>query len=166
MRTIAIRLGVMAVMVAGLFAPAHAQVVKDSIIIQQGLQTILQFAEPFGSASVGDPTVIDAMPRSDRMIVLQGKQAGQTDILVFIDGRPLRHITVTVQPAVAAGKVITHNKKSLTEYTAYSCNPSCTRMKDDFEGKDVILFGAGGVPIGVSTTGGITTGGAPNYAPR
>lgn len=155
-----------AVVVAGLYAPAQAQVVKEQMIIQQGLQTMLQFTEPFSSASVGDPTVLDAAPRSDRLLVLQGKLAGQTDILIFIDGRPLRHITVTVQPAVAAGKVITHNKKSLSEYTAYSCNPSCTRMKDDFEGKDVILFGANGQPVGVSTTGGITTGGAPNYAPR
>lgn len=155
-----------AVVLAGLAVPAQAQVVKETIAIQQGLQTLLQFTEPFGSASVGDPTVLDAMPRSDRLLVLQGKQAGQTDILVFIDGRPLRHITVTVQPAVAAGKVITHNKKNLTEYSAYSCNPSCTRMKDDFEGKDVILFGPSGAPIGVSTTGGVTSGGMPNYAPR
>lgn len=146
--------------------PAQAQVVKDQIIIQQGLQTILQFTEPFSSASVGDPTILEAMPKSDRLIVLQGRTPGQTDILVFIDGRPLRHVTVTVQPGVAGGKVVTHNKKNLTDYTAYSCNPSCTRMKDDFEGKDVILFGPGGVPIGVSTTGGVTTGGQPNYAPR
>lgn len=132
---------------------AQAQVVKESITIPQGRQTILQFTEPFASASVGDPTVIDAIPRSDRMIVLQGKQAGHTDILVFIDGRPLRHIAVTVQPGTPGGKVITHNKKSLSEYTAYSCNPSCTRMKDDFEGKDIILFGPGGTAIGVSSTG-------------
>lgn len=155
---------VLAAALATLSVTAQAQVVKDQITIQQGLQTILQFSEAFGSASVGDPNVLDAIPRSDRIIVLQGKQAGHTDILVFIDGKPLRHITVTVQPTVAAGKVITHNKKSLTEYTAYSCNPSCTRMKDDFEGKDVILFGPGGTPIGVSTTGGITTGGQPNFA--
>lgn len=161
MRAIAV-----AALLAGMLVPAQAQVVKDQIAIQQGLQTILQFTEPFSSASVGDPTVLEAMPKSDRMLVLQGKLPGQTDILVFIDGRPLRHVTVTVQPGVAGGKVITHNKKSLTEYTAYSCNPSCTRMKDDFEGKDVILFGPGGVPIGVSTTGGVTTGGQPNFAPR
>src|SRR5689334_18713877 len=111
-----------AAFVLTLTVPAQAQVVKEQITIQQGLQTILQFTEPFGSASVGDPTVLDAIPRSDRIIVLQGKLAGHTDILIFIDGRPLRHITVTVQPTVAAGKVITHNKKSLTEYTAYSCN--------------------------------------------
>lgn len=142
-----------AALLAGLSIPAQAQVVKEQIVIQQGLQTVLQFTEPFASASVGDPTVLDAIPRSDRVIVLQGKLAGHTDILVFIDGRPLRHIAVTVQPGTPGGKVITHNKKNLTEYTAYSCNPSCTRMKDEFEGKDIILFGPGGTAIGVSSTG-------------
>jgi hypothetical protein len=153
-----------AALAVGLSVPAQAQVVKDQIVIQQGLQTVLQFTEPFSSASVGDPTILDAIPRSDRLIVLQGKQSGQTDILVLIDGRPLRHITVTVQPGIAGGKVVAHNKKNLSEYTAYSCNPSCTRMKDDFEGKDIILFGPGGTPIGISTTGGVTTGGQPNFA--
>lgn len=157
---------VLAAALSVLASTAQAQVVKDQVVIQQGLQTILQFAEPFSSASVGDPNILEAMPKSDRLIVLQGRVPGQTDILIFIDGRPLRHVLVTVQPGVAGGKVITHNKKNLTEYTAYSCNPSCTRMKDDFEGKDVILFGPGGVPVGVSTTGGVTTSGQPNFAPR
>ncbi len=117
---------------------------------------------------MGDPTILDAIPRSDRIIVIQGKTPGVTDILTFYDGKVIRHVTVTVHPATAAGKVITHNKKSLTDYTAYSCTPgNCSRMKDDFEGKDVILFGPGGIPIGVSTTGGVTAGpGQPNYAPR
>lgn len=142
---------VAAAVLAGLFGSAQAQVVKEIITIQQGLQTVLNFTEPFGAVSVGDPTVLDAMPRSDRTIVLQGKTAGHTDILVFIDGRPLRHITVTVQPTVASGKVIAHNQKNLTDYTAYSCNPACTRMKDEYDGtKDVILFGPGGAAIGVT----------------
>jgi hypothetical protein len=142
-----------AAIVAMVPAAAHAQV-REIITVQQGLQTVLQFTEPFSAASVGDSTIIDAMPRSDRIIVLQGKQPGATDILTFYDGKVSRHITVTVQPASAAGKVITHNKKNLTEYTAYSCGPgTCARMKDDFEGKDVFLFGPGGSVIGVGTTG-------------
>lgn len=157
-----------AAIVAGVGTAASAEAYRDVVSVAQGLQTILQFTEPFSAASVGNPEIIDAMPRSDRIIVVQGKTPGVTDILTFYDGKVVRHITVTVYPATAAGKVITHNKKTLSEYTAYSCTAgNCSRMKDDFEGRDVILFGPGGAPIGVSTTGGVTTGpGQPNYAPR
>lgn len=159
---------VMAAVLAGLSVAAQAEGTRETISVGQGLQTVLQFSDPFSAASVGDPNVLDAMPRSDRIIVIQGKTPGVTDILTFYDGRVQRQIQVTVYPATAAGKVITHNKKNLSEYTAYSCSPgNCSRMKDDFEGKDTIIFGPGGVPIGVSTTGGLTTGpGQPNYAPR
>lgn len=145
---------IMAAAIVGMvLTVAQAQVVKEQISIQHGQQAILQFTEPFSSASVGNPEVLDALPRSDRILVVAGKQPGITDILIFIDGRPLRHVAVTITPNVAAGKVLTHNKKSLSEYTAYSCNPACARMKDDFEGTDVILFGPGGAAIGVTTTG-------------
>lgn len=127
--------------------------VRDAISVQQGSQHVLRFAEPFSAASVGDPNVIDAMPRSDRIIVIQAKAPGVTDILTFYDGSVVRQITVTVYPGTAAGKVLTHNKKNLSEYTAYSCSPNCSRMKDDYEGKDIILFGPGGTAIGVGTTG-------------
>lgn len=150
------------------FATAAPAQVRDVISVGQGLQTVLQFSEAFSAASVGNPEIVEAVPRSDRIIVIQGKLPGMTDILTFYDGKVQRHVTVTVYPSTAAGKVITHNKKNLTEYTAYSCSPgNCSRMKDDFEGRELILFGPGGVPIGVSTTGGVTTGaGQPNYAPR
>jgi hypothetical protein len=140
---------------------AQAQV-RELISVPQGSQTVLQFSEPFSSASVGDPSIIDALPRSDRLIVIQGKAAGATDIVTFMDGKVLRHIAVTVQPASASGKVITHNKKTLSEYTAYSCSgTACARMKDDFEGKDVLLFGPGGTVMGVGTTGSSVNVGQP-----
>lgn len=143
----------LAIAILGMSTAAHAQI-RDTIVVEQGAQAVLQFAEPFSAASIGNMDVIDAMPRSDRVIVVQGKQAGVTDILTFYDGKVVRHISVTVRPPNIAGKVITHNKKNLSEYTAYSCSPgTCARMKDDFEGKDVILFGPGGTVIGVGTTG-------------
>lgn len=143
---------ILAMLVAAVPTVGLAEV-KDAISVQQGSQQVLRFAEPFSAASVGDPNILDALPRSDRIIVLQGKAPGVTDILTFYDGSVVRQITVTVYPGAAAGKVLTHNKKSLSEYTAYSCNPTCARTKDDYEGKDIILFGPGGAAIGVGTTG-------------
>lgn len=139
--------------------PACAQV-RDVVSVPQGLQLVLHFTEPFSAASVGDPRIVDAIPRSDRIIIVQGKEPGITDIVTIADGKVVRQIAVTVTPPSAAGKVLTHNKKNLSEYTAYSCTgTSCARTKDDYEGKDIILFGPGGTAIGVSTSGSAASSG-------
>jgi hypothetical protein len=148
-----------AAIVAMVPAAAQAQV-REIITVQQGAQTVLQFAEPFSAASVGDTNVIDAMPRSDRVIVIQGKQTGVTDLLAFFDGKAVRHITVTVTPPNVAGKVLTHNKKNLSDYMSYSCSAgTCARMKDDTFESDVLLFGPGGTVIGVGNPSPATRAG-------
>ena len=77
---------------------------------------------------MGDPNVLGALPKSERVIVLEGKQPGLTDVLLFDNNqRVQRQITVavqTVQPTRGdRGLVLTHNKKKVTLYTAYICDP-------------------------------------------
>ena len=84
-------------------AAAQAQV-KEVMVIHQNQQKVVEFKEPFGSASVGDATRVDLLPKSDRIIVLQGKLPGLTDVLTFVDGHVQRHITVVVQPEPLAGE--------------------------------------------------------------
>jgi len=123
--------------IASLASMAAQAQVQESITIRQGQQTVLQLSDPFSEATVGDPNMLDARPRSDRVIVLQAKQPGLTDVILF-DGnnRVQRQITVAVQPLqtiVPAGLVLTHNKTNLSLFTAYICNPVCRRASDPFE---------------------------------
>ena len=118
--------------IAGLVSAAAQAQVREVMVIHQNQQGVVEFKEPFGSASVGDPTRVDLLPKSDRIIVLQGKLPGLTDVLTFVDGHVQRHITVVVQPEPLAGEagrvVLMHNQKNLSEVDAYICNPTCARV--------------------------------------
>lgn len=143
---------VFGIAVAAAASAAQAQE-RQTLGLSQGLQAVVTFREAFSSASVGDPEIIDALPRSDRTLIVAGRKAGTSDILVFIDGKPLYQITVNVTGPATPGKVFNHNQRNLGEYTAYSCNPICTRADDKFESKQVLILGPGGAITGATTSG-------------
>ncbi len=147
------RAAVFGLIITGLAAPAVAQE-KTLVQMQQGQQVIINTTLPFSSASVADPEVVDALPKSDRTLVLVGRKIGTSDIIIFQDATPLYHATVSVNPSTVSGKVYNHNKKNLNEYYAYQCNPVCTRVEDKFESRalpEVVVLGGAG---GASATGG------------
>jgi pilus assembly protein CpaC len=43
----------------------------------------LRFDKPFASAVVGAPDIVDALPMSDRVLYIQGKRVGSTNVSVF-----------------------------------------------------------------------------------
>jgi hypothetical protein len=136
---------------------ASAQIVvatppKSGVEVGQGGQIVLQARQPFSSVAVGDPETVDALPRSDRTLVVVGKKTGVSDLIIFADGVPIHHVTVNVTSSPVVGKVLVHNKKDLSTYTAHQCNPVCSRVKDDFESKppDVIILGPAG-PLAAGT---------------
>ena len=43
----------------------------------------LRFDKPFASAVVGGPDILDALPMSDRVLYIQGKKVGSTNVSVF-----------------------------------------------------------------------------------
>jgi Flp pilus assembly secretin CpaC len=43
----------------------------------------LRFDKPFASAVVGAPDIMDALPMSDRVLYIQGKKVGTTNVSVF-----------------------------------------------------------------------------------
>jgi hypothetical protein len=120
--------------IAGLASMAAQAQVKESITIRQGQLTVLQLSEAFTEVLVADPAVLDALPKGNQTIVLQAKQPGLTDVLLFGSSGAQRQITVAVQTTVPAGMVLTHNKKDkLSLYTAYVCDPICRRASDPFQ---------------------------------
>src|SRR5205809_7775180 len=42
-----------------------------------------RFDKPFASAVVGAPDIMDALPMSDRVLYIQGKKVGTTNVSVF-----------------------------------------------------------------------------------
>jgi pilus assembly protein CpaC len=52
---------------------------------------------PFGTASVGAPAIVDAMPLSDRVIYLQGKNIGTTNVSLF---DPTAHLVSVIDVEV------------------------------------------------------------------
>lgn len=134
--------------------PLVVNVVKDVVNVGQGGQVILQTLRPFSQVTVADPEVADALPRSDRILVVVGKKLGSSDITLFGDEKVINHVTVQVIGSPVVGKVLAHNKRGdLNSFTAFQCNPVCSRIEDKFENKapDVIMLGPTG-PMATSST--------------
>lgn len=127
---------------------------QNTIQLREGSQTVLTLNRPFSSVAVANSDIADALPRSDRTLLLVGKRVGSSDIMVFSDADQLYHATIVVAPTSTTGKIITHNKKDLTLYNAYQCNPVCQRIEDKFESKglpEIVVLGGSG---GAQATGG------------
>jgi len=53
------------------------------IVMTLNKSRTLRFDNPFASAVVGAPDIVDALPMSDRVLYIQGKKVGTTNISVF-----------------------------------------------------------------------------------
>lgn len=146
------RLRFAALMMIAASTAADAQPAKDFIELQQGAQIVVRTTRPFSSIAVADPEVTDALPRSDRSMVIVGKKVGASDVIVFSDADPIYHVTVSVSQPRITGKIYNHNQKKLDEYKAYQCNPVCVRTDDKFEQKEVIVLGGSGAPTAIGGT--------------
>src|SRR5262249_17359627 len=56
---------------------------RRHIVVTLNKSRTLRFDNPFASAVVGAPDIVDALPMSDRVLYLQGKKPGTTNISVF-----------------------------------------------------------------------------------
>ena len=64
----------------------------------------LRFDKPFASAVVGAPDIVDALPMSDRVLYIQGKKVGTTNISVFDQSMKLIGV-LDVGVAIDAGNL-------------------------------------------------------------
>ena len=53
------------------------------IVVTLNKSRTLRFDKPFASAVVGAPDIVDALPMSDRVLYIQGKKVGTTNVSVF-----------------------------------------------------------------------------------
>jgi len=69
-------------------AQAQSWVIEEGggvrhIVVTLNKSRTLRFDKPFASAVVGAPDIVDALPMSDRVLYIQGKTVGSTNISVF-----------------------------------------------------------------------------------
>jgi pilus assembly protein CpaC len=53
------------------------------LVVTLNKSRTLRFDQPFSSAVVGSPEIVDALPMSDRALYIQGKKVGTTNVSVF-----------------------------------------------------------------------------------
>jgi len=128
MKTLLIAIGA-AILVFGVIglmamAPAMAQppIPSETVHVTQGLATYYRAdSKPFATISVGDTSVIDANPLTDRAVLIQAYKIGATNMIFFDqDKMPIKEVTVVVD-AQGSGFVKIHNKARLNSYTEFSC---------------------------------------------
>ena len=74
------------------------------IVVTLNKSRTLRFDKPFASAVVGAPDIMDALPMSDRVLYIQGKKVGTTNVSVFDQSMKLIGV-VDVQVAIDTGNL-------------------------------------------------------------
>ena len=72
------------------------------IVVTLNKSRTLRFDKPFASAVVGAPDIMDALPMSDRVLYIQGKKVGTTNVSVFDQSMKLIGV-LDVQVAIDTG---------------------------------------------------------------
>ncbi len=90
-------------------AMLHAQPAAGSMIAVQlgtGRSMALGDSSVITQVSVADPTVADVIVISDREVVLSGRKAGETDVILWGATTPRRHYRVTVRSSSERRQVL------------------------------------------------------------
>ena len=107
----------------------------DEIIeLKPGFAMLLRLQKSFNTVSVGNPEVADVVPfQTERAILLTGKAAGATNLIVLDEARNEIFNATVLVGARDTGKVSSHSRNNLHDYWAYRCTPICERVEDKFE---------------------------------
>lgn len=122
--------------------PPVRQMENITIELQPGTQGMVTLDQPYSQITLGSIEIADALPKSDTVIVVQGKKAGFTDMFIMRQDKLVQKVGIIVSPAPASrapNRVFVHSPYqqgragNLQEYTSYECNPVCTRVADPFQ---------------------------------
>src|SRR5205807_8518437 len=90
-------------------AQAHSWVSEQGgrvghIVVMLNKSRNLRFDKPFASAVVGAPDIMDELPMSDRVLYIQGKKVGTTNVSVFDQSMKLIGV-LDVEVAIDTGNL-------------------------------------------------------------
>jgi Flp pilus assembly secretin CpaC len=118
-----------ALLVAGAIASTLARG-DDFIAIGIGRLTVVRAGESIATVAVGDPSVADVTVEGDRSIMVFGKRAGLTDlVLMGHNQRPIMRSRIVVGTMGGDETVVVRRpgNDGVAE-EAWFCAPSCARM--------------------------------------
>jgi pilus assembly protein CpaC len=74
------------------------------IVVTINKSRTLRFDKPFASAVIGAPDIVDALPMLDRVLYIQGKKVGTTNVSVFDQSMKLIGV-LDVEVAIDTGNL-------------------------------------------------------------
>ena len=111
-----------AAMAVALMQPAFSDETVDLVI---DFAKVLQLNEPISTLIIGNPGIADATVEDERTIVLTGKAAGMTNLIVMNDdNEEVANILVRVASNVRRLTTVFYGSKRQT----LSCAPTCEQV--------------------------------------
>jgi hypothetical protein len=96
--------------------------------LHAGYTRLLRFEKPISTVAIGNPDIAAAMVSTDRSLLITGKAAGTTNLLILdgIGGEVLNATLVVTPNRSASAAVSINSSKELHAHHVYRCNPICT----------------------------------------
>lgn len=115
-------IGLAVAMAIALVQPAFSEETLDLVI---DFAKILQLNEPIATIIIGNPGIANATIQDDQTIILTGKAAGMTNLIVLNDnGDELANVLVRVASNVRRLTTVFYGSKRQT----FSCAPTCEQV--------------------------------------
>jgi Flp pilus assembly secretin CpaC len=106
-------------------AAAHAAPANGMLDVTIDFAKVLSFDEPFQDIIIGSPGIANATARDDTSVVLTGRAAGTTNlILLNDDGEEIANYTVRVSSDVQQLTTVFYGPNRQT----FSCAPTCEQV--------------------------------------
>jgi Flp pilus assembly secretin CpaC len=114
---------VLAFTVLGILAAGSATGAERTIRVQTDAAVTVDLGAEAKTVLVANPAIADVTPVNGRKLIVLGRGAGQTGLLIFDDaGKPLLEATVLVTPARQWAVTVHRGVKG----TTLSCTPRCS----------------------------------------
>ena len=91
------------------------------IILQPGFLQTIDVPGQFTAVHIGDPTLVEVEPISDRIFIVRGKQIGETNISLLANDHEVATYNVLVYPLPHSNLVEVHGSKDLQNSVTYEC---------------------------------------------
>jgi hypothetical protein len=121
---------------------------------------LLRIAHDASTVTIGNPEVADIVVESPRVILIVGKEAGETNLLILdANYAEIHDFDVIVIPQSVRHLTV---HRSVTEVTTFNCNPRCTAIKTpgaspSSGGGSSASSGSGGNPLSAVGLSGSST---------
>ena len=113
-----------------LAAPAYAA--EDPVAVAVGRVTIVHSSRAIATLAVGDPAIADVIAEGENAVLIFGKKAGRTDLVLMDSGhRLLRKSAIVVGPMAGGDTIIV--RKPGTEgivEDSWVCGSTCAKVRE------------------------------------